>query len=686
MSHPTRVLSWDASISSSRWRQRSPSLSKSDSFHHGHVPRQTEQPGPLETHEDRWSSRLQPRQSHTLRLALTRKAAIEKQKRQSLLQGGPDDAVKKLEGKDDLAPEIQADIMQDRSAIDGRRSIRALRIWDSVARRLEESVALDTPEHTSNASEVSESVYEESVISSPRTSSYGVPRSTSSRRDTIGRTERKSRIRRSSYGVPSEADSRHGSQRDTAAGESKPLFPCPYRRRNPIRFNIRDHEHCARTQFATMLDLRHHILVHHQRRRPRHQCRRCGVEFDAQTELDDHLMVPKDQICEITTIQPSGDHEDGITEDTERVVAGSADTKDDWDWTLIWRTVFPDDKTVPDPDLHPVVELVEVEQALDNGQDTLKASLQDKLRLLLPNTIEDSYCNFLAGQLELVVETHHANIMRQCLIQLNSASGPSTPASTATKPANSRVQGSLAKKNTRRSRRSTILPTRSSSTTEAIPDVAKEVSFIQLRPRLLERNTIHINPDETLSPIFPPSGGNLIADLTPAPLAISAPSPNDTTNYPAHDDYAAPRESRDSGIGIPCDVCESEACRCREIILSLAAGKASPVSDAESTPQSPLGLLSLPPPPPPPKNPAHVQVATECQSNTRRLSQIPLAVPSRAGPQSLRPHPKLRVKTTNIGLGVMGPDSADGFSPQSFKQRVLRTQGVRYPEQVEWSV
>jgi hypothetical protein len=219
----------------------------------------------------------------------------------------------------------------------------------------------------------------------------------------------------------------------------------------------------------------------------------------------------------------------------------------------------------------------------------------------------------------------------------------------------------------RRSRRSTILPTRSGSANEAVPDIAKEVAFIQLRPRLLDRNTTLDSADESLSPNFPPSR----ADPT-------------TTG---RDEHAPPRDSRDSGIGIPCDVCESEACRCREIMLSLAAAKASPLSEPEHTPRSPLIPLSpLPPPPPlPPNNPAHAHAPTECQNFVRRHPQVPLAVPSRAA-QSLRHQPKLRLRTTNIGLGVSEPTSADGFSPQSFKQRVLRTHGVRYPEQVEWSV
>lgn len=33
-------------------------------------------------------------------------------------------------------------------------------------------------------------------------------------------------------------------------------FPCPYRRRNPVLFNIRDHEHCARRPFSDLGELK----------------------------------------------------------------------------------------------------------------------------------------------------------------------------------------------------------------------------------------------------------------------------------------------------------------------------------------------------------------------------------------------------------------------------------------------
>jgi hypothetical protein len=252
MSLPTRVLSWDARIPLSIWPERSSQIQS----YADNVPNQAVD---AESHEGQWVSRLQPRQR--LPLVLSRKAADEKQQREYLTEEGSVDDAKKPDDNGHLATGIQVAITQDRSAIDGRRSIRALRIWDSVARRLEESASspLEEPQPTCNASEASESIYGSSTISSQRSSFSGRPRSTCSRRDTGGRAERRSRIRRSSCSVPSEADARHGNPRETAPttpSESGLLFPCPFRRRNPTRFNIRDHTHCARTQFASLADLR----------------------------------------------------------------------------------------------------------------------------------------------------------------------------------------------------------------------------------------------------------------------------------------------------------------------------------------------------------------------------------------------------------------------------------------------
>jgi hypothetical protein len=73
----------------------------------------------------------------------------------------------------------------------------------------------------------------------------------------------RSRVRDSGYGTCHVPGLRRGSRAEVVGGEDgtskKPteaVFPCPFRRRNPMRFNVRDHEHCAKAQFSLPLDLR----------------------------------------------------------------------------------------------------------------------------------------------------------------------------------------------------------------------------------------------------------------------------------------------------------------------------------------------------------------------------------------------------------------------------------------------
>ena len=37
---------------------------------------------------------------------------------------------------------------------------------------------------------------------------------------------------------------------------NQPSFPCPFRKRNPVRFNVRNHERCAKELFSSLSGLR----------------------------------------------------------------------------------------------------------------------------------------------------------------------------------------------------------------------------------------------------------------------------------------------------------------------------------------------------------------------------------------------------------------------------------------------
>ncbi|KAK3940417.1 hypothetical protein QBC46DRAFT_260996, partial [Diplogelasinospora grovesii] len=295
------------------------------------------------------------------------------------------------------------------------------------------------------------------VASSKQISSHW--RSGSRRRISHGATYNDDRARDEDLGTPTGSHDDLRGNAGISEGRGNGIrYPCPFRRRDPVRYNIRDHEQCAKRPLSGMNELRRHIRLHHRRRSAPYQCRRCKTAFTSETTLDDHLMRPKELMCEPAATGSGGNSEEGITDDMYRNLAGgNAGVNDGWTWDRIWKLIFPDDQEALSPDFYPVVELVEVEEAFNESQEMLKASIQETLRLLLPAAIDDHYCRFLAGQVELVFDTHRANVQRQCLSR-----NDSNPAATDGRPPLDKdfgVQqhGDPTKKQARRSRRSSTL-------------------------------------------------------------------------------------------------------------------------------------------------------------------------------------------------------------------------------------
>ncbi|AEO58700.1 hypothetical protein MYCTH_108314 [Thermothelomyces thermophilus ATCC 42464] len=328
-------------------------------------------------------------------------------------------------------------------------------------------------------------------------------------------------------------------------------YPCPYRKRNPARFNIRDHEDCARSPFDSIRALKQHIIHYHQRKPALRQCRRCKERFGAEAELEEHLLLPKDRICDVK--EPClDDYEDGITEKTASILAATdGDDARSWTWQTIWCLLFPGDPEIPDAahlcsnkasffaEFHPVAELAEVEQAFDEGQGSLREELREKLELLLPEPVDPSYLGFLTGQLELVFETHRIDVIKRTLARCrpNVLISGEELSRTQTQPAE---QPSVPKKPSRRSRRSTVLQALQRSThapyrrdSSAGGTTTRNINneSHQLGEQSLLRSAEHHPSARKPSPLLHARG------------SLSA---------------AGPRDSRDSGIGLPCDTCSLE--------------------------------------------------------------------------------------------------------------------------------
>lgn len=304
-------------------------------------------------------------------------------------------------------------------------------------------------------------------------------------------------------------------------------------------------------------------------------------------------------------------------------------------WCFPTMMRFPTEVQLPSPmfwvrsltptEIHPIVELVEIEQAIDDSQGQLKASIHDKLRLLLPATIDDSYCTFLAGQLELVVETHRANVIRQCLAP--SGKDNTIPESKTTTPAAKRTSTiPAAKRQTRRSRRSSLM--QSIHGTKAAADDRTRQSWVTTRP-----------------------GSHSRFSSSPAQSGFAI---NTKPQVPT------PRDSRDSGIGMPCGACGGEdgVCCCEQVN--------QPYSETVQPPSRAWG-----------REPEFDRYEHPNLSSSSVASSSGSSTAG-DGARSLRhkPRMKLTLRTKDIGSLLVPGQGAEnvggdgGYSPQSFKERV----------------
>ncbi|KAI3398528.1 hypothetical protein diail_9052 [Diaporthe ilicicola] len=171
-------------------------------------------------------------------------------------------------------------------------------------------------------------------------------------------------------------DENHVKDRQEAkklkTGKKDENLSCPFRKRNPIRFNVRAHELCALSSFASLALLKRHIKNFHQKVNSSSSCLRCKERFKSQDALSQHMM--QREACEPRNADDGEDPEDGITQETlQSLVARGNDEKVD-SWESIWMLLFhhDDDNSIPRSDYEPPVELDEVQEYCYNERAVRK--------------------------------------------------------------------------------------------------------------------------------------------------------------------------------------------------------------------------------------------------------------------------------------------------------------------------
>lgn len=156
---------------------------------------------------------------------------------------------------------------------------------------------------------------------------------------------------------------------------------CPFRKRNPHRFNVRDHHSCAMTYFPKFAELRQHIVKQHKRDDPSaFVCDRCTRDFQTRKELREHQRQPKEQMCDISDHDP----ESGIDGPTSIKLVSrkrASGTSAEVQWREIWNILFPDDDDGMIQPYHftPVIEHFELSAQYLTSFDFLQTSLRNKI-------------------------------------------------------------------------------------------------------------------------------------------------------------------------------------------------------------------------------------------------------------------------------------------------------------------
>ncbi|VBB84279.1 Putative protein of unknown function [Podospora comata] len=161
-------------------------------------------------------------------------------------------------------------------------------------------------------------------------------------------------------------------------------FSCPYRKRNPLRFNVRDHYVCATHSFSDMSQLKKHIRAHHppvQRNAGPFLCPRCCKGFPSKNDLDSHLRQPEP--CRLSVDHGGANPEDGITQKIiSSLEARSLKAKID-NWKSLWKLLFPHDREIPEPAFIPVMEAFDFISESEKYKDQLKELLELQYRHVL---------------------------------------------------------------------------------------------------------------------------------------------------------------------------------------------------------------------------------------------------------------------------------------------------------------
>ncbi|KAK4449739.1 hypothetical protein QBC34DRAFT_83022 [Podospora aff. communis PSN243] len=137
-------------------------------------------------------------------------------------------------------------------------------------------------------------------------------------------------------------------------------YSCPYRKRNPERFNSSDkrYKQCATTGWATFDKLKRHLREKHNP--TPFECSRCKQSFPDEQARDEHNRSPSP--CEFRDKAPTEgiNLDDGMSAQVARRLNSRRPEDKIQSWDMLYIALFPAEKHVPLPYFEPPEEPIHV--------------------------------------------------------------------------------------------------------------------------------------------------------------------------------------------------------------------------------------------------------------------------------------------------------------------------------------
>ncbi|KAN0102569.1 hypothetical protein V8E51_010882 [Hyaloscypha variabilis] len=181
------------------------------------------------------------------------------------------------------------------------------------------------------------------------------------------------------------------------ANETAPGFACPFRKRNPRKYCMKNWRSCALSPHKTVARVKAHLYRCHII----HQCQRCKCVFNSEGELDSHIETSSN--CDAIVAPPV----DGITRKIKsslqckrKAFPGQTEAER---WKQVYQILFPLDEDVPHPYFEPIRENEESEPLSPDFANL--TNYEDFLRRMLPRFVRsapETEVNNESSQLRIV--------------------------------------------------------------------------------------------------------------------------------------------------------------------------------------------------------------------------------------------------------------------------------------------